>query len=119
MTLKQLNQMTSERSRLGQAFRSLLATRNTIIDSFQNEFQRHFKLTSKKPNSHKALLDSLSRSRNMKKLQKEFLEIKTRIKENQTQSKLLKMTFQRARGVYEAEIVEKRKNDKPKPKCYA
>ena len=129
MTLKQLNQITSERKRLALAFRSLLATRNTVIDSFQAEYLRHLKLYHKvsydeneemiiKPkskDSKQLLISSLLRSRNMKKIQKEFLDNKTRIKDNQKECKMLKKTFQKARSNYEAEIIESRKNDKPKP----
>lgn len=119
MTTKQLNQLSSERVRLAQAFRSLLSSRNTIIDSFQNEYLRHVKLTAKKPEARKALLDSLSRSRNMKKIQKEFLDNKARLKENQKESKLIKMTYQQANCIYQIEIAERRANDNPTPKCYA
>lgn len=129
MTLKQLHQMTSDRKRLAEAFRSLLCTRNTIVDSFQNEYIRHLKLfykvtfikneveegeeetttmvaTPKSEDSRKSLLDSLSRSRNMKKIHKSFLEIKKAIKENQEECKKCKISFQKARSAYEAGFVK-------------
>ena len=121
MTLKQLHTLDSNRKRLAESFRSLISTRNTIIDSFDKEYNRHVKLTSKKEEPRKALLDSILRSRNMKKIQKEFLENKTRIKENQAEAKLVKQTFQQARSTYESEVIaEKTKKIKTynEAKCY-
>jgi len=112
MTLKQLNSISNERKRLAQAFQSLLSSRNIIIDNFQSEYNRHVKLTAKKASPKKALLESLSRSRNMKKIQKEFLTIKSLIKENQKQSKMIKKTYQHALKMYEDTITQSKKTKK-------
>lgn len=104
MTLRQLNSFQRERERLAEAFRSLLQSRNIIIDNFQAEYERHVKLTSKRENPREELLLSLSKSRNMKRLQSEFLDIKNRIIQNQRESKLLKKTWQLARQSYVKEI---------------
>lgn len=104
MTLTQLNSLQRERKRLAEAFKSLLQSRNMIIDNFQTEYERHVKLTAKKENPREALLLSLSKSRNMKRLQKEFLDMKKRIIENQRESKLLKKTWQAARQSYIKDI---------------
>jgi hypothetical protein len=109
MTLKQLNTIRANRQRLAESYRSLIATRNTIIDSFDKEYLRHVKLNSKKEDPRRALLQSLSKSRNMKKIQKEFLENKLRIKENQSEAKAMKKTFQEAKSLYEENLVQKRK----------
>lgn len=101
MTLIQLNRILSERRRLAQTFQSLLLSRNTIVDDFQREYLRHVKLTAKKENARVALLVSLSRSRNMKKIQKEFLTIKSLIKDTQKQSKLTKKTYQQSQKLYQ------------------
>ena len=105
MTLQQLNTIAINRKRLAEAFRSLISTRNTIIDSFDKEYLRHVKLTAKKENPKEALKLSLSKSRNIKKIQKEFLDNKNRIKENQLDAKMLKKTFQEARRVYEENLI--------------
>ena len=105
MTLKQLNAIAAERQRLAKAFQNLLASRNILIDSFQAEYNRHVKLTDKKENPKAALLDNLSRSRNMKKIQKEFLDIKSRIKLNQLEAKKSKKSYQLAQRVYEDAII--------------
>jgi hypothetical protein len=109
MTLKQLNALRSSRKRLADTYSSLIATRNTIIDSFDKEYSRHVKLTSKKENPKQALKESLIKSRNMKKIQKDFLENKLRIKVNQAELKAIKKTFQEARRLYEENIILKRK----------
>lgn len=105
MTLEQVHQIGKERKILASDFRSLIFSRNTIIDSFQLEYNRHVKLTLKKPNQREALLDSLSRSRNMKKLQKEFLENKERIKDKQMACKVAKTSHRSAFLSYESEII--------------
>jgi hypothetical protein len=105
MTLQKLNAISTNRKRIAESFRSLISTRNTIIDSFDKEYQRHVKLTSKKENPKEALKLSLSKSRNIKKIQKEFLDNKNRIKENQLEAKMLKKTFQEARRVYEENLI--------------
>lgn len=107
MTLKQLNAIRINRKRLAETYISLIATRNTIIDCFDKEYKRHVKLNTKKEDPKRSLIQSLSKSRNMKKIQKEFLENKLRIKENQTESKSLKKIFQKARLEYETNLVQK------------
>ena len=107
MTLKQLNNIRTKCSRLAESYRSLIATRNTIIDSFDKEFLRHQKLTAKKENPKEALKESLKKSRNMKKIQKEFIENKSMIKQNQLESKSMKRNFQEARKTYEQGFVQK------------
>ena len=107
MTLKQLNNIRTKCSRLAESYRSLIATRNTIIDSFDKEFLRHQKLTAKKENPKEALKESLKKSRNMKKIQKEFLDNKSMIKQNQLESKSMKRNFQEARKTYEQGFVQK------------
>ena len=109
MTLQKLNAISTNRKRIAESFRSLISTRNTIIDSFDKEYQRHVKLTSKKENPKEALKLSLSKSRNIKKIQKEFLDNKNRIKENQLEAKMLKKTFQEARRVYEENLISNKK----------
>jgi hypothetical protein len=105
MTLKQLNTLSAERQRLAKAFQNLIASRNILKLQFQVEYERHVKLTSKKEDARAALLGNLSRSRNMKKYQTEFLDIKRRIKENQTESKQLKKGYQLAQRTYEDDII--------------
>jgi len=106
MTLKQLNSVRTKCIRLAEAYRGLISTRNTIIDSFDKEFLRHQKLTAKKENPKEALKESLEKSRNMKKIQKEFLENKTMIKQNQSESKSMKKIFQEARKTYEQGCIQ-------------
>lgn len=101
MTLKQLNSISNERKRLAKAFTNLLASRNVLIDSFQSEYERHKKLTAKKEDPKSALINSLSKSRKLKKIQAEFLDIKTRIKENQLEAKKLKKSYQESKNQYE------------------
>lgn len=107
MTLKQLNAIRNNRKRLAETYSSLIATRNTIIDSFDKEYKRHVKLNTKKEDPRRSLLESISKSRNMKKIQKEFLENKQRIKENQSEAKALKKIFQQARSEYELSLTQK------------
>jgi len=105
MTLKQLNTIAAERQRLAKAFQNLLASRNILILQFQAEYERHVKLTAKKENPKTSLIDNLSRSRNMKKIQTEFLDIKRRIKENQAEAKKSKKSYQIAQRAYEYGII--------------
>jgi hypothetical protein len=105
MTLKQLNTLAAERQRLAKAFQNLIASRNILKLQFQAEYERHVKLTAKKEDPRTSLLGNLSRSRNMKKIQTEFLDIKTRLKQNQTESKQLKKGHQLAQRTYEDGII--------------
>ena len=105
MTLKQLNTISAERRRLAMAYQNLLASRNILKLSFQAEYDRHVKLTAKKEDPRASLIDNLSRSRNMKKIQTEFLDIKRRIKENQSEAKKLKKGHQLAQRAYEDGII--------------
>jgi len=90
MTLKQIS---ADRKRLAKAYNNLSFTRNITIDNFQKEFDRHVKLTSKKENPHLSLIDSLLRSRNMKRLQKEMTETRGKMKQTQTESKAAKLLY--------------------------
>ena len=114
MTIEQVHQIGRERKILAGDFRSLIFSRNTIIDSFQAEYNRHIKLTAKKLNSREALLDSLSRSRNMKKIQKEFLDNKERIKSKQAACKEAKTQHKTAFLTYEAELIKSRSDNNKK-----
>jgi NADH dehydrogenase FAD-containing subunit len=125
-----LRQIKTNQNRFIEQYKSFLATRNTIIISFENEFNRHVKLifgnlinkTNIKliqdkyereerevtpseavkeiingyPSNHElriSLKASLKKSRNMKKIQAEMVEIKTRIKEVQIECKNYKRLY--------------------------
>jgi hypothetical protein len=90
MTLKQI---AADRKRLAKAYNSLIFTRNITIDNFKKEFDRHVKLTCKKEDPHSSLIDSLSRSRNMKRLQKEMTETRGKMKQTQIESKTAKLLY--------------------------
>ena len=90
MTLKQI---FAERRRLAKSYQSLCATRNITIDNFDKEFNRHVKLTCKKNNPHFSLLESLSKSRNMKRLQAEMTDTRNRMKQLQKESKNAKLLY--------------------------
>lgn len=96
---KRLKQLLSTRRRLIENYKSCLTTRNTIIDKFDVEFNRHVKLICKKqdykelPPDHELRLsvkDSLKRSRNMKKIQTEMNEVVDRLKNSQIECKNIK-----------------------------
>jgi hypothetical protein len=96
---KRLNQLLATRRRLIESYKSCLTTRNTIIDKFDLEFNRHVKLICKKQNYKElpvehdlrlAVKDSLKRSRNMKKIQTEMDEIVERLKISQIECKNIK-----------------------------
>lgn len=93
MTLKQIS---LEKRRLAEAYRSLITSRYMIIDSLDREYDRHLRLTIKKESMEdpkKILNDSLSKSRNMKKFQREMTDIKKLIRDNQTRCKNLKVLY--------------------------
>lgn len=89
MTLKQI---AANQRRLTEQYKSCITTRNTIIDSFEKEFNRHVKLICKKQD-YKALpignelrvavKNALKKSRNMKRIQADMTEVKARIKATQ------------------------------------
>lgn len=108
MTLEQIHQIGKERKRLAKAFLSLLASRNSVIDSFDKEYARHVRLTAKKDNPKQALKDSLDRSRNMKKFQIEMNSIKNLIRTNQMQSYNSKKVHKKAKIDYQQELISKR-----------
>ena len=83
MTIKQLDRIYLDRNRLLLSLRNLIATHNTLIDSFNKEYLRHKKLSASKDNTCNSLMTSLEKSRNMKKILKEFAETRNRIIENQ------------------------------------
>lgn len=91
MTLKQI---AANQRRLVAQYKSCLTTRNTIIDSFEKEFNRHVKLVCKKqdyktlPIGHElrdAVKESLRKSRNMKRIQADMDIVKARIRAAQTE----------------------------------
>ena len=107
-------QIISLRLRLTKAYQSHLLTRNTIIDSFEEEFNRHVKLIfgsawcrfnakyqaknniSELPTNHElrvALRVSLKRSRNMKRIQNDLVDTKNRIKQTQIELKNAKTLY--------------------------
>ena len=102
MTKVELNRILIERKRLAVAYNSLITSRNIAIDMLDKEYLRHVKLTHKKEDPHSALLLSLSKSRNLKRFQRELKEIKNLIKENQAQSKRLKSYYKASKLDYEA-----------------
>lgn len=104
MTKDELYRLFIERKRLAAAYNSLISSRNIIIDMLDKEYLRHVKLTKKKDDPRVALITSLSKSRNIKKIQKELLDIKSRLKENQAQAKRLKDFYKVSKFQYEANI---------------
>ena len=88
MTLKEISLEIRE---LARAYNNQLYSRNIIIDDFNREYERHVKLN--KYNDRQILLLSLSKSRNMKKLQKDLIEVKNNIKNIQSNSKKFKMLY--------------------------
>lgn len=105
MTKTELYRIFIERKRLANAYNSLISSRNITIDMLDKEYLRHFKLTQKKEDPRVALLTSLSKSRNIKRLQKELLDTKIRLKENQAHAKRLKVFYKTGKLQYEAELM--------------
>ena len=105
MTKGELYRIFIERSRLSTAYNSLISSRNITIDMLDKEYLRHVKLTQKKEDPRAALINSLSKSRNIKRLQKELLDIKIRLKENQAQAKRLKDFYKAGKFQYEASLI--------------
>jgi hypothetical protein len=104
MTKDELYRLFIERKRLAAAYNSLISSRNIIIDMLDKEYLRHVKLTQKKDEPIAALITSLSKSRNIKKFQRELLDIKNRLKENQAQAKRLKDFYKVSKFQYDVNI---------------
>jgi adenylate kinase family enzyme len=104
MTRTELNHILIERKRLAAAYQSLITSRNIAIDILDKEYERHVKLNKKSENPHAALLSSLSKSRNIKRFQKELMQIKNLIKENQAQAKKLKVYYNKSKLQYDFDL---------------
>ena len=99
MTLKEI---TALRNRLTNDYRLIYTTRNILILNFEKEYDRHVKLICKKqdpkqlPADHIlriSLRESLIKSRNMKRFQKEMNDAKTKMAEIQISRKIAKNCF--------------------------
>jgi hypothetical protein len=104
MTKVELNRLLIERKRLAAAYQSLITSRNIAIDMLDKEYERHVKLNKKKEDPHAATLLSLSKSRNLKRFQKELTQIKSLIKENQSQAKRLKVYYNTSKLQYDFDL---------------
>ena len=99
MTLKEI---TALRNRLTNDYRLVFTTRNIIVLNFEREYNRHVKLICKKqdpkqlPSDHElriALRESLRKSRNMKRFQKEMTDARNKMIEIQNSRKVAKNCF--------------------------
>ena len=111
-----LKQLASNQRRFIDTYKSLIQTRNLVVDQFNTEFNRHVKLVCKKQNPkdlpinhelRQSLRQSLQKSRNMKRIQKEMTDIRIRIKDVQQQCKQSKMDYKSNQRLIEELICEK------------